>query len=93
MRRGQFAISLILTVACLAAVIYIIYISRQNREIELALQQQQQDINRGTVSQQIGRSLVRDMASISNRNSKIKELLMLNGFTLSENGAANGVEK
>jgi hypothetical protein len=87
MRGGQFAISFLLSLACVGLAGYTIYVSIQNRELARQVQQQQTEINRGAISQQIGRNLVRDMASASMKNSRIKELLVLSGFTVSENSA------
>jgi hypothetical protein len=87
MRSGQYFISLLLGAACLGLAAYVIILSRQNRELVQTVEQQQAEINRVDALQQFGRNLVRDMASVSTKNARIKELLMLNGFTISESPA------
>jgi flagellar basal body-associated protein FliL len=52
---------------------------------QAALSQQQEEINKGNLSQQIGVNLVRAAAEISTRNEKIKELLGRHGFTVTVN--------
>ena len=64
------------------------YVSTSNRTIERGLQDQQVNINRGQLSQQVGTALVKDLAVASVSNSKIKELLSKHGITVNQN--ANG---
>jgi hypothetical protein len=93
MRRRQHFIACLLGLACLGLTGYVIFLSRQNREIELSIQQQQAEVNRGAISQQIGRSLIRDMAAVSMKNSRIKELLVLNGFSVNEGSGPDETRK
>lgn len=47
------------------------------------LQEQQQEINAGNqISQQIGPSLLRDMAAVSVKNTKMKDLLAKHGYNV-----------
>ena len=50
---------------------------------QVKLQQQQEEINKGTaISQQVGPNLLRDMAVSSTKNEKMKALLAKHGYTV-----------
>lgn len=65
--------------------IALLVISTSNRTIERGLQEQQVNINRGQMSQQVGTALVKDLAVASVSNAKIKELLSKHGITVNQN--------
>jgi len=65
--------------------IALLIISTSNRTIERGLQEQQVNINRGQLSQQVGTALVKDLAVASVSNAKIKELLSKHGITVNAN--------
>lgn len=71
-------LSVVMTIALLV-------ISTSNRTIERGLQEQQVNINRGQMSQQVGTALVKDLAVASVSNAKIKELLSKHGITVNQN--------
>ena len=55
---------------------------------QAALSQQQEEINKGNLSQQIGVNLIRAAAELSTRNDAIKQLLARHGFTVTVNPEA-----
>jgi predicted Zn-dependent protease len=67
-------------------VIALITLSQANQGLTKSLQQQQEVINRGTIiSQQVGQPVLRDMATVSLQNEKMKELLARHGFNVTKN--------
>ena len=56
-----------------------------NQTLQGELQQQQLEISRGNLSQQVGTGLVREIASKASTNAALKDLLTRNGFVLNEN--------
>lgn len=68
-------------------VIALITLSQDNQGITQGLQAQQNVINQGRVGEQVGQAVLRDMAALSIKNEKIKELLARNGFNVTQNPA------
>jgi hypothetical protein len=85
MKPIEFAVTTGLAGLCLVAALALVVITSANRSIERGLQEQQQVINRGQVSQQIGTALVRDLAGISVNNAKVRDLLSRNGINVTVN--------
>ncbi len=87
MKRRQFFVLLTLGIACLCLSLVTIVFARENRKLQESVQAQQTIINKGTLSQQIGTNLLREMAAVAQNNEKMRSLLKENGFNLS--GAAS----
>lgn len=85
MKPIEFAVTTGLAGLCLVAALALVVITSANRSIERGLQEQQQVINRGQVSQQIGTALVRDLAGVSVNNAKVRDLLSRNGINVTVN--------
>jgi hypothetical protein len=85
MTRWQFLCALILGAICVGLTAAVIVSSKSNQELQLELQTQQIEINKGIHSQQIGANLVRDIAVAAGKNQKLRDLLTRHGFTLREN--------
>lgn len=83
MKRWQFILLLTIAVACLCLSLVTIVFARQNRKIQEAIQGQQAIINKGSLSQQIGTNLVREIATAAQTDEKLRQLLQQNGFNLS----------
>ncbi|MEO7167406.1 MAG: hypothetical protein ABI016_10255 [Chthoniobacterales bacterium] len=83
MTRWQFSVLLTLGIACLCLSLVTIVFSRENRKLQESVQTQQAIINKGTLSQQLGANLVREMAAVAQNNEKMRILLQENGFKLS----------
>ena len=87
MKRWEFLTSLVLGILCLGLSIGAIATGRANQRLQVELQAQQAEINKGAVSQQVGTNLVRDIAVAATANERLRELLARNGFTLTVNAS------
>lgn len=83
MTKQEYQISLGLGVACFLAALLILILGQLNGRQQVKLQKQQNVINAGAMSQQIGENLLRDMAGLSTRNPAMKRVLAQNGYTVS----------
>lgn len=75
---------------CLLMVLLIIVFGQMNRSLERTVLEQQASINRGSMSQQIGRNLLTDMGQAALRNQKMRELLSRNGYTINQGNPEGG---
>ena len=57
--------------------------AHQNRKLQEAVQAQQAIVNKGSLSQQIGINLLREMAAIAPSDEKMRELLEASGYNSS----------
>jgi signal transduction histidine kinase len=89
MKPWQFYLSITLAGLTLLLTIALLVITTSNRTLERGLQDQQVNINRGQMSQQVGTAVVKDLAQLSISNSKIKDLLAKHGITVNQNEPAN----
>ncbi len=83
MKRGQFTLLMIIGAACLCLSLVTVVFARQNRKLQEAVQEQQVIINKGTLSQQIGTNLVREIAVAAQTDDKLRQLLQDNGLNIS----------
>ena len=83
MKRWQFVLLMIVAATCLFLSLVTIVFARQNRKLQEAIQGQQTIINKGSLSQQIGTNLVREMAAAAQTDEKMQQLLRENGFNSS----------
>lgn len=81
----QFYITVALAAACLILSIAVIALGQSNQHLQVEAQNQQNEINRGNMSQQIGTKILQDMASVSVKNEKMKDVLAKNGYSVSVN--------
>jgi len=89
MKRWQFTLLLVIGIACICLSLVTIVFARQNRKLQEAVQAQQAIINKGSLSQQIGTNLLREMAAVAQTDEKMRQLLKDNGFNLSAAPAAS----
>ena len=82
MKAPQFYLTSALGALCLILAITSIVLGKTNNSLAVTQQQQQEEINRGNMSMQVGQNLLRDMAELSLRNEKIKDVLARNGYTV-----------
>lgn len=82
MKAPQFYLTSALGALCLILTITTVILGKGNNALMQTQQQQQEEINRGNMSQQIGQNLLKDMAEVSLRNEKIKNVLARNGYTV-----------
>ncbi len=85
MNRWQFFTTSGLALLCVILSIWVIFSGKTNQRLQAELQAQQIEINKGTQSQQVATNLLRDIGNAATKNSKLKDLLTKNGFTLTEN--------
>ena|SRR5438067_2202829 len=88
MKPTQFYIVVALGAVCLILSIAVIALGQSNQRLQMEAQQQQEEINKGQISQQIGTNIVRDIAQLSLKNDKLKEVLTKNGFNVTVNPTA-----
>jgi len=89
MKRWQFLLLMLVAVACLLLSLVTIVFARENRKLQEAIQSQQTIINKGSLSQQIGTNLVREMANVAQTDEKMRKLLQENGFNLTPTANAS----
>ena len=75
-------------VACLCLSLVTVVFAHQNRKLQEAVQTQQMIINKGSLSQQIGVNLLREMAAMAPSDEKMRELLEASGYNSSVTPAA-----
>lgn len=92
MTRFQFNVAMTTCGLSLVLVLLIIVFGQMNRSLEKTVLEQQAAINRGGMSQQIGRNLLTDMGQVGLRNTKMRELLSRNGYTINSNANANAAD-
>lgn len=85
MKMWQFVTALILGLACAGLSATGIITGLTNETLQGQLQQQQLEISRGNLSQQIGTNLVREIASKASTDAALRDLLTRNGFVLNDN--------
>jgi hypothetical protein len=93
MKRWQFFVVLTLSSLCLVLALTVTWLSQASVRAQLELQRQQDEINRGNLSQQVGGNILREMAAISVTNSNMKDLLARNGYNVAINPAASNAAR
>ena len=87
MKMWQFVIALILGFICLGLAGFGIVTGRTNQQLQTQVQQQQLEISKGNLTQQVGTNLVREIAAKAGTNENLKNLLIRNGFSFSSDQA------
>ncbi len=85
MARWQFVFAVILGLICVGLSGAVIVSSKSNQDLQVELQAQQIEINKGIHGQQVGTTLVRDIAAAAEKNQTLRDLLTRHGFRLKEN--------
>ena len=88
MKVPQFYITVALGAICLVLTITSLLLSKSNQNLQAQFQAQQEEINKGELSNKIGQNLLHDMAELSLKNNKIAEVLKANGYTVNVNPSA-----
>ena len=88
MKRWQFVLLMTIGVACLCLSLVTVVFAHQNRKLQEVVQAQQAIINKGSLSQQIGVNLLREMAAMAPSDEKMRELLEASGYNSSVTPAA-----
>ena len=83
MKHWQYIVLLTIGLGCLGLCVVTIIFASQNRSLQETVQAQQAIINKGTLSQQIGANLLREMAPVAQNDEKMRQLLQDNGYAIS----------
>lgn len=87
MKTPQYYTVLSLAVLALALTITLIVLGQGIQATQAKLQAQQEDINRGSMSQQVGTNLLKDVAAGSQKSAKLKDVLTKSGYTVTVNAS------
>ena len=71
---------LVIGIACVCLSLVMIVFAQENRQLQEALQAQQAMISKGTLSQQVGNNLLREMTTVAQTDEKMRKLLQDNGY-------------
>ena len=85
MKAWQFQVSVVMAALCFVLSLAVISTGRTSQKLQTELQQQQSEINSGLLSQrgqQLGNSILQDMASVSAQNPRMHKLLADNGYNI-----------
>ncbi|MDR2463743.1 MAG: hypothetical protein LBD30_08205 [Verrucomicrobiales bacterium] len=87
MKETHSIIALILGGLALLLTIVLVGVSIGNRSLERKIQAQQVVINNGQVSQQVGRAIINDAATlaVNANNAALRELLAKHGIQINQN--------
>ena len=89
MKLPQFIVTVILSLVALILVINLIFMGNNNQKLQANLQQEQQEINRGSMSQQIGTKMLQDIAQASLKDEALKDVLAKSGYSVNYTPAAS----
>jgi hypothetical protein len=89
MTRSEFSLLLALGALCVFLSLVTIVFASQNRKLQENVQAQQAIINKGSLSQQLGANLLREMGAVAQTDEKMRALLQENGYSVSSNPAAS----
>jgi predicted Holliday junction resolvase-like endonuclease len=89
MKPPQFIVAVILSLVPLVLVINLIFMGQKNQSLQATLQAQQEDINKGSMSQQVGVNLLKEIAQASVKDDKLKDVLTKSGYTVTVNATAS----
>jgi Na+-transporting methylmalonyl-CoA/oxaloacetate decarboxylase gamma subunit len=81
-KASEYFICLGLAVVALVLAILVFFTGRSAQSLQAQLNAQQEEINKGSMSQQVGANLLRDSAQIALVNPRMRELLQRNGITV-----------
>jgi len=85
MKPASFFVVLLLSVVCVVLSVSLVFIARANQKVQTGLQAKQQQLNSGILGpqgQQIGNSLLQDMANAAARSAGMRKLLEKHGYQL-----------
>jgi predicted Holliday junction resolvase-like endonuclease len=83
MKPPQFIVTVILSLIPLILVINLIFMGQKNQGLQNQLQAQQEAINKGSMSQQIGTNLLKEIGQASLKDEKLKDVLTKSGYSVS----------
>ena len=83
MKAAEYYICLALGAIAMVLAVLVFFTGRSTEALQARLTAQQEEINKGSMSQQVGANLLRDTAQVAVTNPRMRELLQRNGITLS----------
>jgi predicted Holliday junction resolvase-like endonuclease len=89
MKPPQFIVAVVLSLVPLILVINLIFIGQKNQSLQSQLQAQQEAINKGSMTQQIGVNILKEIAAGSVKDDKLKEVLTKSGYSVTVNASAS----
>jgi predicted Holliday junction resolvase-like endonuclease len=87
MKPPQFIVAVILSFLPLILVVNIIVMGQKNQTLQAQLQSQQEEINKGNMTQQIGVNLLKEIAAASVKDDALKDVLSKSGSSVSVNAS------
>jgi hypothetical protein len=85
LKKWQFIVLTLAGGACVLLAAGLVVLNQSNAKLQLQLALQQDVINKGSVSAQVGTNLLRDMANVAVSDEAMKDVLKKNGFSLNTN--------
>lgn len=82
MKPPQFIVAVVLALIPLILVINLIFIGQKNQSLQNQLQGQQEQINKGSMTQQIGVNILKEIAAASVKDDKLKDVLTKSGYSV-----------
>jgi hypothetical protein len=87
MKPPQFIAAVILSLIPLILVINLIFMGQKNTSLQNQLQAQQEIINKGSMSQQIGVNMLKEIAAASIKDPALKDVLTKSGYSVQVNSS------
>jgi len=87
MKPIPFIVAVIFSIAPLILVVNLIFMGQKNTALAAQVQSQQQEISKGSTMQQIGVSLLKEIAAASIKDEKLKEVLAKSGYQVNVNAS------
>jgi hypothetical protein len=89
MKPPQFIVAVVLSLVPLILVINLIFIGQKNQSLQSQLQAQQEEINKGSMTQQIGVNILKEIAAGSVKDDALKQVLTKSGYSVTVNPPAS----
>ena len=80
-------VAVVLASVTLVQVINIISLGDKNQSLQAQLQTQQEQINKGNMTQQIGVNLLKEIAAASVKDDALKDVLSKSGYSVTVNAS------
>ena len=87
MKLPQFVVAVVLSLIPLILVINLIFMGQKNQSLQVQLQGQQEEINKGSMAQQVGVNILKEVAAASVKDEALKDVLTKSGYTVTVNAS------
>jgi predicted Holliday junction resolvase-like endonuclease len=88
MKPPQFIVTVVLSLLPLILVVNLIIMGQKNQTLQAQLQAQQEEINKGSATQQVGVNLLKEIAAASVKDEALKDVLTKSGYSVTVNASA-----